>query len=205
VDLGAGFGLHALPLAELGYSVTAVDRCKPLLQELGRLAQDEQIVVVDADLAEFGAHLSRQADVILCMGDTLTHLPSRDAVRQLCSQIDAHLAPAGRFVATFRDYCGRPPAGAERFIAVRSTPTQILTCFLEYTADHVQVHDLLHQLVDGAWRLTVSSYPKLRLDPDWLVAQLLELGLDVQRDVAPTGMIRVIAKRTREAARKPAA
>jgi 2-polyprenyl-3-methyl-5-hydroxy-6-metoxy-1,4-benzoquinol methylase len=34
VDLGAGFGLHALPLARRGFSVVAMDTCDSLLQKL---------------------------------------------------------------------------------------------------------------------------------------------------------------------------
>ena len=40
IDLGAGFGLHALPLARRGFSVIALDAYQPLLDELqiaGRL------------------------------------------------------------------------------------------------------------------------------------------------------------------------
>jgi 2-polyprenyl-3-methyl-5-hydroxy-6-metoxy-1,4-benzoquinol methylase len=34
VDLGAGFGLHSLPLARRGFSVIAIDSYAPLLEEL---------------------------------------------------------------------------------------------------------------------------------------------------------------------------
>jgi hypothetical protein len=34
VDLRAGFGLYALPLARRGYNVTAIDSCRILLDEL---------------------------------------------------------------------------------------------------------------------------------------------------------------------------
>ena len=34
VDLGAGFGLHALPLARRGFAVIAIDTCETLLNEL---------------------------------------------------------------------------------------------------------------------------------------------------------------------------
>ena len=34
VDLGAGPGLHAIPLAEMGFSVLAIDACSSLIEEL---------------------------------------------------------------------------------------------------------------------------------------------------------------------------
>ena len=35
VDLGAGFGMHSVPLARAGYEVIAIDQSQPLLQTLG--------------------------------------------------------------------------------------------------------------------------------------------------------------------------
>jgi hypothetical protein len=69
----------------------------------------------------------------------------------------------------------------------------VLTCFLEYAATTVTVHDLLLQRENGAWQLRASSYPKLRLAPQWVVEQLSSLGLTVQRDATPGGMIRIRA------------
>jgi hypothetical protein len=56
------------------------------------------------------------------------------------------------------------------------------------------VHDLLHQRQGGSWRLRASSYPKLRLSPEWVVEQLSSLGLSVHREAAPGGMIRITAR-----------
>lgn len=38
LDLGAGFGMHAIPLARLGYAVTAIDSSTELLSQLRQLA-----------------------------------------------------------------------------------------------------------------------------------------------------------------------
>lgn len=46
VDLGAGFGLYALPLAQRGYNVTAIDSCRILLDELESRAQGLPITAV---------------------------------------------------------------------------------------------------------------------------------------------------------------
>src|ERR1700686_4803739 len=75
VDLGAGFGLHSLPLARRGYKVIAIDTYEPLLQELRSRAGALAISTVNADLLDLRSYVAQPADVILCMGDTLTHLP----------------------------------------------------------------------------------------------------------------------------------
>jgi SAM-dependent methyltransferase len=194
VDLGAGFGLHAIPLARRGFSVVAIDAYDPLLKDLETRAGALAIRTVNANLLDFRAHIAAPADVIACMGDTLTHLPDRSSVAALFGAVAASLNPGGLFVTTFRDYASAPLQGAARFILVRGDEQRILTCFLEYAEDSVIVHDLLHEREAGSWRLRVSSYPKLRLSPQWAIDVLNAQGLTAVRDTVPGGMIRVTAR-----------
>src|ERR1700733_2637572 len=108
VDLGAGFGLHAIPLARRGFSVVAMDTCDSLLQELEARKGLLPIRNVSADLQAFREHVGSPIDVILCMGDTLTHLPSLSAVESLFADVAASLSHGGLFAATFRDYVSKP-------------------------------------------------------------------------------------------------
>jgi SAM-dependent methyltransferase len=195
VDLGAGFGMHSVPLARRGYQVTAVDSHEPLLGELRARAGSLPIRTVNADLLEFKNYIPQPASVILCMGDTLTHLPDAASVETLFKAVAVTLVPGGLFALTFRDYASAPLTGEGRFILVRSDENRILTCFLEYGDSRVQVHDVLHERDGGQWRLRVSSYPKLRLSPEWVVAALTSLGFTVRREPGVSGMVRVIAKR----------
>lgn len=195
LDLGAGFGLHAIPLARRGFCVVAIDGCELLLQELAARGGGLPIRIVHADLAAFRTHVPRPVDVIVCMGDTLTHLPSHSLVESLLDDAAHCLVPGGVFAATFRDYVSSPLQGDARFIPVRADAERILTCFLEYADSVVNVHDLLHQRCDGAWRLQTSSYQKLRLSPAWVVERLSSGGLEAARQSAPGGMIRVTARK----------
>jgi SAM-dependent methyltransferase len=192
VDLGCGFGMHSIPLARRGSSVLALDSSSYLLGQLQAHAGTLPITVVEDDLLAFQRYLDRPADLILCMGDTLTHLPDRDAALQLFTLAAASLRPDGAFIATFRDYT-QALAGNGRFIPVKSDADRILTCFLEYAADHVDVHDMLHESDGEAWRLRVSTYRKLRLDPQWISASLSDRGFSVRTEAGLAGMIRIVA------------
>jgi SAM-dependent methyltransferase len=194
VDLGAGFGMHSLPLARRGYQVMAVDSYEPLLTELKSQAGSLAIRTINANLLEFKSHLAERAAVILCMGDTLTHLPDTVSVEALFTAASETLLPGGLFAVTFRDYVSAPSKGDGRFILVRSDENRILTCFLEYFAATVQVHDVLHERDGGQWQLRISSYPKLRLSPEWVVTALTSLGFTVRREPGLSGMVRVIAR-----------
>jgi 2-polyprenyl-3-methyl-5-hydroxy-6-metoxy-1,4-benzoquinol methylase len=195
VDLGSGFGLHAIPLARRGYSVIAIDSYEPLLRELASRAGSLAIRTVHADLLGFKAHIAAPIDLIACMGDTLTHLPQVSSVESLFKDVAASLDAGGIFIATFRDYSSAPLRDDARFISVRSDAERILTCFLEYSDATVTVHDLLHQRDGGTWRLRLSSYRKLRLSPQWVAESLSALGLKVVRDTVPGGMIRIVARK----------
>jgi hypothetical protein len=127
------------------------------------------------------------------MGDTLTHLPDLSAAEALLATVAASLPHHGVFAATFRDYAGRTLQGEQRFIPVRADEERILTCFLEYGEEHVVVHDLLHEKQDGRWRQSISSYPKIRLAPQWIAAKLSGHGFAVKRDTTASGMTRIVA------------
>ncbi|MET9860680.1 class I SAM-dependent methyltransferase [Streptomyces smyrnaeus] len=195
LDLGAGPGPGALALARLGFTdVAAVDTSEELLDELvrhaGRTGAAQAVRPVHEDIR---AHLatvpSRSAEAVLCLGDTLPHLPHRADVLALLVEICGVLAEGGSFVATYREQ-QHVARGTDRFLPVRSTADRILTCFLEYVdEDTVLVHDLLHTRDGGGWRLETSAYPKLRLTAEWLDEQCAAIGLRVRHhEIGPRGM-----------------
>lgn len=193
VDLGCGFGMHAIPLARAGARVLAVDTSTQLLAELARLAGDLEIETVQDDLLSFRAHLREQAAAVFCMGDTLTHLPEHTNLDFLVQEVAEVLAPGGCVVLSFRDY-SQPLLEDQRFIPVRSDERRILTCFLEYEEDTVVVHDILHERGGDAWETRVSSYRKLRLSPDRVIGSLETSGFDARREAGVRGMVRVVAR-----------
>lgn len=194
VDLGAGFGMHAIPLARRGFHVLALEGCAELLDTLQARSGALPIETVRGDLRSYRRHLTGPPELVLCMGDTLTHLPDEASVARLVGDVAADLEPGGRFVLTLRDY-SIPLTGEQRFIPVRGDANRILTCFLEYEGSRVTVHDLLHERSGTEWSLRVSAYRKLRLAPEDLVDLLRESGLSVDRSTGPSGMVRLVARR----------
>jgi len=194
VDLGAGFGMHAIPLARRGYRVVAIDSCAELLGTLEKERGDLPVVAVEGDLLAFRRHLREAPALIVCLGDTLTHLDDEASVRTLIAEASAALPPGGTLVFSFRDYT-TALTGEKRFIPVRSTDDRILTCFLDYGETRVTVNDIVHEQTGGQWRLRVSSYRKLRLAPDWVVGSLETGGFSVRRRDGARGMVWVVARR----------
>jgi SAM-dependent methyltransferase len=193
VDLGAGFGMHSIPLARRGARVTAIDSSVELLRTLTELRGDLPIRALNDDFQAFQSHLTEAPSAILCMGDTITHLPDLGAVANLIERAAAELAPGGMLVVSFRDY-SVPLFGEQRFIPVRSDDTRILTCFLEYEPKAVLVHDILHERTSDGWQTRVSYYRKLRLSPEHLITSLQSNGFNVRREAGMRGMVRLVAQ-----------
>ena len=117
IDLGCGSGFQSIPLAELGYQVTAIDLSPILLEELNKQKGDLPIQTVQDDLLLFEQHCSK-ADLVVCMGDTLTHLVSLNQVDGLMGKIYHILSEGGQLILTFRDLTVELE-DLDRFIPVR--------------------------------------------------------------------------------------
>ena len=185
--------MHAIALADMGYSVLAIDGSRTLLDVMTNHVGERPIVAIQDDLLAFKKHLDAPASLFLCLGDTLTHLPDRRSVERLFADVANMLLPGGKFILTFRDY-STPLVGPWRFIPVRSDAKRILTCFLEYEDEVVTVHDILHEFDGAEWRQSVSAYRKLRLPPEWVARALEVVGLRVKRERGVAGMVRIVAE-----------
>lgn len=194
IDLGAGCGFQSIPLARLGFRVTAIDTDQALLDELDSHRGEACVRTVADDLMQFERHLQAPAELIVCMTDTLLHLDSPAQVASLFAKVAAALEPGGRFIATVRDL-STPLTGLDRFIPVQSDASTILSCFLEDAGERVRVHDLLYRRRNGSWTFAKSFYYKLRLKPDWLREQLGAAGFGALELAVNSGLVTIVAAR----------
>lgn len=199
VDLGCGSGAQTLALADMGYGhVLAVDTDQSLLAELRTHTDSRPAVetVHDDAVSALEGITPGTLAVAVCMGDTLLHLPDRAAAVAIFEGTARALCPGGRLVLTYRDL-SRPLHGTDRAIPVRSTDDQIMLCFLDYSAeDSVEVHDIVYTRGADGWTCEKSSYPKLRLTPDWVVDRLAESGFTVDHHgQSDSGLWRTVAQR----------
>lgn len=189
LDLGAGFGAHTVPLVRAGVEVTAVDLDPGLLAELRDRLDGAAAEVIEGDFLEFLAGAERNWEVVLCLGDTLPHLPDRSAVAELFSRVAGHLAPGGTFGVAWRDSSGPLPRGTDRFIPVARDGSRTMHCFLEeIDASTLRVTDLVTELTDDGPRTRIGSYCKLRLSEDDLRTLAELAGLEAVGPANGQGM-----------------
>jgi hypothetical protein len=164
--------------------VIAIDTSSELLDELRSHVSGLPVRMEKADLRELPAIVQAgQATVVVCMGDTLTHLPDKNDVSALFRGVFDRLSVGGMFVITYRDLTTEL-YGTDRFIPVRSDDNRIMTCFLEFeNTESVAVHDLVYTRQGTGWSLNKSSYRKLRLGTDWVRQELTKAGfIDISQD-----------------------
>jgi SAM-dependent methyltransferase len=195
IDLGAGCGFQSIPLASLGFAVTAIDIDRKLLDELRAHAGAADITIVRADLMTFDERVHGKAELVVCMVDTLVHLPAKREVAELLAKVHAALEPGGKLIVSFRDL-SREATELDRFIPVRSDDTAVLTCFLEYEPETVKVHDLVYRRQgDGRWAFSKSFYRKLRLSQSWVETELERVGFVQVEASAERGFVTLVATR----------
>lgn len=178
LDLGAGHGLQTVSLANLGFSVFSVDFNQHLLSELNARTKGLTVRTILANLANTGQY-AMDAELVVCMGDTLTHMDSVEQVTTLIGEWYRMLTPKGKLVLSFRDLT-QALEQEERFIPIRAEDERIHTCFLEYFPGFVKVFDVLLEKQQGQWIQKVSSYRKLRLGIEQVKMMLTAAGFSVQ-------------------------
>ncbi len=192
LDLGAGHGIQSVSLAKLGYTVSAIDFNQQLLSELIDNTQRLSVTGFNDDIRLVKKYADPQPELIICWGDTLTHLESLDDIRQLVIDCCESLIEGGKLILSFRDY-STALTGDQRFIPVKSDDTKILTCCLDYEADRVRVTDLLQIKTENGWQQKVSSYYKVRVSPNDVVKILADCGLRIAFNEVVNRMTTIIA------------
>lgn len=193
IDLGSGHGFQSCALSNLGFEVIAVDFCKKLLTELKQNSAGK-VKVIEADITDFSAYSGKKPELIVCMGDTLTHLPELNDISKLITNSVDLLSEKGKIVFSFRNY-NNELTGNSRFIPVKSDYNRILTCFLDYEKDYVNVNDIFYERKNNKWQMSVSSYRKIRLSPEYVLNELTSNGCSIINSEILSGMTYITAEK----------
>jgi SAM-dependent methyltransferase len=194
LDLGAGHGIQTVSLANLGFHVTAVDFSKKLLGELRENTKTLPVEIKEGDIRNVHEFKVLKPELIICWGDTLTHLESKNELNTFMEDCCKILSPGGRLLLSFRDY-STELSGNNRFIPVKTGENRILTCFLEYEPEYVTVTDLLYEEMEGGWRQKISSYKKLRIAEKEVLEILKERKMKVVLNNPVNHMVAIVAEK----------
>jgi len=140
VDMGCGTGVHAVALAKRGCAVTGVDVSAEMLARARAHAErhDAAVRFVHGD---FLSPLETQADLLLCLGNSLPHLSSREALTEVFSHWRTLLHPEGHMVVQILNYA-RILEQRERIVNIRREQERTIIRFYDFLDDALQFNIL---------------------------------------------------------------
>jgi hypothetical protein len=152
------------------------------------------IDTIEKDVLAFLTETTDSPELVVCMGDTLTHFTGYDEVLKVIAKISRVLPKRGKLVVSWRDL-SKERKGADRFLQVRSDDDRTLTCFLEYFPTHAVVHDILIEKTSGTWTQTVSTYPKLRIAVPVFRKTLRDHAIAIVNEEVVRGMTYIVGEK----------
>ncbi|MCE3229501.1 MAG: methyltransferase protein [Bacteroidetes bacterium] len=194
IDLGAGHGIHSTALLKSGFVVTAVDFNNALLNELRVNVKNNQVNIINDDIRNVKRFGGNSPELILCMGDTLTHLDSKTDIKNFIGQIAETIVENGKVILSFRDY-SPASAGDTKTIPVKSDEARQLTCILKYEEEHVLVTDIFNEKINNDWKRSESSYRKVRISPIEVCNYLEGSGMKIIYREETNGMHTIVAQK----------
>lgn len=96
VDFGAGTGRLAIPLANMGYGVTAVEPSGPMLEVLRSRDTTNRVTCVQSALQDYRA--DTRFDLALCVFTVVSYLLDARALRDALRSASAALKPGGKML-----------------------------------------------------------------------------------------------------------
>ena len=97
LDIMCGYGRHAFALAKKGIFVTAVDNLPDYVNEIKKIAEQEQLPVTALETDVLHYETKDFFDLAICMGNSLNFFDADDTMK-LMSTIFSHLKPGGHLL-----------------------------------------------------------------------------------------------------------
>ncbi len=145
VDAGCGTGLHAVGLALLGMTVTAIDPSEKMLDRAKAQAEHYGVHIRFAGITM--QHLQRvvapaSQDAVFSLGNTIPHLLTRPVIRSSFKRIYECLKPGGALVLQLLNY-DKILRRQERIISVSSEGELQFVRFYDFLARRVRFNILV--------------------------------------------------------------
>jgi SAM-dependent methyltransferase len=96
IDFGAGTGRFSLPLADMGYRVTAVDACPEMLDELASKAGNTEVKRCLARMEDFTS--KETFDAALCVFTVILYMLTQECLDRALRAAHTSLKPGGLFL-----------------------------------------------------------------------------------------------------------
>jgi glycine/sarcosine N-methyltransferase len=104
LDLGSGTGEHAKFFAGKGYSVVGVDVSDAMMERAREGNVPEKVTFIKGDLVHVDTVVTGKFGAAVCLGNTIAHIATRNALTQMFAGLRAVLLPGAPFVLQILNY-----------------------------------------------------------------------------------------------------
>ncbi len=169
LDTACGTGWHTIALARKGYAAAGCDASPAMIEQAranaARAPVDARFAVADFSQLE---RIAGAFEAILCLGNSLPHLLSRDLLGNALRQMRMKLKPGGVLILHNLNYDLRLKT-RPRFFAVEGKEEMLVWRFADYGTDFITFHTALFERSSSQppkWSVQVNS----TLQKPWLAA-----------------------------------
>lgn len=105
LDIGCATGELAFNLAENGAKVIGIDLNEDLLDQAKTNKKHTNLKFQKGNMLELNSDFEKeQFDAVLCFGNTLVHLPTKELIQEMLSGVFNSLKPGGHFLMQILNY-----------------------------------------------------------------------------------------------------
>jgi glycine/sarcosine N-methyltransferase len=182
LDAACGTGYHAIALVQRGYEVVGADLSAAMIEQARQNAAAEgaDLYFTVAGLGEL-ATLGRTFDAVLCLGNSLPHLLSAQAVGKALADFAAVLRPDGLLVIQNRNF-DRVWTRRERFMPPQAYREEVgewlFLRFYDLHAETVTFNMIRLKRTEHGWAQDVESTELRPMLRDDLASALATAGLN---------------------------
>jgi glycine/sarcosine N-methyltransferase len=164
LDTACGTGRHAIALAQKGYRAVGCDASPAMIEEARGNAEKAQVQVrfEVADFTQLDKFLEKY-DGVLCLGNSLPHLLSQEALVDALGKMRARLNPGGVVILHNLNYDMRSKK-KPRFFAANGNADTLVWRFADYGEEFIIFHTALFERKPSAapgmvpsWSVAVNS------------------------------------------------
>jgi len=172
LDLCCGAGHMAAWLAACGYEVTGLDISKPMIELARDNAPGVEFVVGDATEFTF----PEPFDAVVCVFDSVNHLPSGEEVQEMFKSASRALKPGGLFVFDINTDRGFRFAAGETWAAVEADHVCISKSQYDPGEGEAVSQITLFRDDAGSWVRTDLEIHEYLYPPEEIVEALMGAG-----------------------------
>ena len=167
LDVACGTGQHASAFANVGYDVAAADLSEAMVDRARANAAEAgvDLAVERLGFGELHSSLSGSFDAITCLGNSLPHLVTEDALIGALQDMAALLRPGGVLIAQNRNF-DKVLAGEERFMSPEEQRADdgewIFFRFYDFDGPHLRFNVVRLYCPDGGQWQARLGHTRLR-------------------------------------------